>query len=272
MKNFVTVCVLCAFMLLPKAAWASHPLEVEDTATEGKGNYLLELTGDYVKDGSANATKLTGIVTGGVGERTDLSVEVPYLMLNPSPVTEKDASGKGDVRIKLKHQLFENEVKQSMAYEVYTDLPTGDDIKGLGTNNVDWGFLLMDSQECHDNVFHVNIGYQVNGRDMKSGKFTRNYSLFAGLALEHKLTESFRFLTEIRAESQKTTKKETEILSLFPFVVEERETSLYSRPVTLLAGFIYDISKSWYVDLGVRAGLNSYADDVVVLAGTAWRF
>lgn len=268
MKNFVTICVVCA-LLLPGASWAAHPLEMEDTATEGKGNYLLEITGDYVKDGSFKSTRLTGIITGGLGERTDLSLEVPYLMLNPSPVTDKNASGKGDARIKVKHQLFENEVKQSMAFEIYADLPTGDDVKGLGTNNVVWGFMLMDSQECHDNILHVNIGYDVLGRDMKAGHFSRNYALFAGLAVEHKFTESFRLLTEIKAENRKESETITD-LSVFPIIITE--TSTYSRPVTLLAGFVYDISKSWYVDLGVRTGLNSYAEDVAVLAGSAWRF
>jgi hypothetical protein len=260
---------LVSALLLPGAAWAYHPLEVEDSATEGKGNYLFEMTGDYVKDGSFKSTKLTGIITGGLGEHTDLSLEVPYLMLRPSPETDKNASGKGDVRLKVKHQIFENEVKQSMAYEVYADLPTGDDVKGLGTNNLVWGARLIDSQECHDNIFHVNIGYEVVGRDFKAGHFARDYTLFAGLALEHKLSESFRFVTEIRAVSQKETEKSTTISN---FTIVETETSLYSRPVTLLGGFVYDISKSWYVDLGLRVGLNHYAEDVAVLAGTAWRF
>jgi hypothetical protein len=39
-----------------------------------------------------------------------------------------------------------------------------------------------------------------------------------------------------------------------------------------MAGFKYDLFKSWYVDLAVRAGLNKYADDYTVLAGTAWKF
>jgi len=259
MYNIIRAGIICVMMLVPTTVWAMHPLGVEDTGTEGKGNFLFELTGEYAKDNSLKATTGTAIITAGAGEHVDLSLEAPYLMLDPSPVTGEFASGAGDVRIKLKHQLFENEVKQSMAYQIYAYLPTGDEKKGLGTRNVVWGVNLIDTQECHSNAFHLNVGYEVYGRDMKHWHFAQDYAFKFGLAAEHKFTESFRLLTEFAGESRKETDEAAEIQS-------------YSRPFTLLAGFIYDISKSWYVDLGARAGLNKYAEDYSVLAGTAWRF
>ncbi|MCK9417753.1 MAG: transporter [Nitrospirae bacterium] len=258
-------------MLTPTAVWAAHPLQVKDTATEGRGNILIELTGDYSKDNELRSTKLTSIFTVGAGEHVNFSLEVPYRTLDPGPMPEPGsppdpgpvndayASGKGDLRLKFKQQVFENEVKQSMAYEIYVDMPTGDVEKGLGTNNVVWGVNVIDSQECHNNAFHVNIGYEVRGRDMKRWHYAHDYAFKFGLAAEHKLTDSFRFLMELSGESRKETDAAI-------------DTQSYSRPFTFLAGFIYDISKSWYVDLGVRAGLNKYAEDYSVLAGTAWRF
>jgi len=246
-------------VLTPTAVWATHPLTVQDTSTEGRGNFLFELIGAYVKDNSFKSTKETALITVGLSDQTDLSLNVPYLLLDPSPVIGENASGMGDIRIKLKHQIFENEVKQSMAYLLYADLPTGDNVKGLGTNNVVWGVTLVDTQECRQNAFHLNVGYEVRGRDMKKWHYARNYAFKFGLAAEHKLTDSFRFLTEISGESRKETDA-------------AMDTQSYSRPFTFLAGFIYDVSKSWYVDLGARAGLNKYAEDYSVLAGTAWRF
>jgi hypothetical protein len=259
MKSLMKLCVVCTLVLLPASVWAVFPLDVEETATQGKGKFLFELAGDHVKDGSFASTQLAGIITGGLGLRTDLALKAPYLMLNPSPETGSNASGIGDARLKVKHQLFENEVKQSMAYEIFTDLPTGDVTKGLGTNIIYWGVRLMDSQVCHDNIFHLNVGYEVDGRDLKASHWRRNYSLFAGLAAEHRLTGSFRLLAEIKVEDHNKVDKNTGIGSS-------------SLPVTFLAGFMYDISRSWYVDLGVRAGLNNDAEDVAALAGTAWRF
>jgi hypothetical protein len=246
--------IICLLMLLPTSAWAANPLGVEDSATEGTGNYLFELNGDYVKNDSFKTTTLAGALTYGATEHIDFSVEVPYVTLNPSPVTDVNASGIGDVRIAMKQQLFENEVKQSMAYKFTVDMPTGDSGKGLGMNNVVAGITLIDSQECHDNVFHVSVGYEVYGRDVKKMHFAKDSVLRYALAAEHKMSDSFRLLAEIAGENRK------------------EEGNNPSRPFTFLAGFIYDISKSWYVDLGARAGLNKAAEDHAVLAGTAWRF
>jgi hypothetical protein len=246
-------------MLAPTTVLAMHPLGVEDTGTEGFGNFLFELTGEYAKDNLLKASKETAIITAGAGDHVDFSLEVPYLMLDPSPVTNEFASGKGDVRFKMKHQLFENEVKQSMAYQLYAYLPTGDVEKGLGTNNVVWGVNLIDTQECHSNAFHLNVGYEAYGRDMKHWHFAQDYAFKFGLAAEHKFTGSFRLLTELAGENRKKTDAAADTYS-------------NSRPFTFLAGFVYDISKSWYIDLGARAGLNKYAEDYSVLAGTAWRF
>jgi hypothetical protein len=151
------------------------------------------------------------------------------------------------------HRLFENEVRQSMGFQVYSYLPTGDADKGLGAGNFVWGALLMDSQQCRNNVLHLNAGYEVFGRDVKNGHFARNYAILFGIAAEHRITGSFRFLAEVAGESRK-------------------ESGVYSRPLTFLGGVVYDLSRSWYVDLGARAGLNKYAEDYTLLAGTGLRF
>jgi hypothetical protein len=251
--------ILVILLLAPATAWAIHPFEVEGTQTQGRGNYLLELNSDHMKDNALATTKLAGIITAGAGEHIDFSLEAPYLKLNPSPVTGEFASGKGDVRFKFKQRLFENEVKQSMAYELYGDFPTGDHLKGLGTNNVLWGATLMDQQECRNKVLHANVGYEILGRDLKHVHFAADYAFRFGLAFEDKMTPNFRLLTELAGQSRKETD-------------HAAGTQSYSRPFTFMAGFIYDVTRSWYIDAGVRAGLNKYAEDYTFLAGTAWRF
>jgi hypothetical protein len=146
-----------------------------------------------------------------------------------------------------------------MAYQFYVILPTGDVEKGLGTNDIYWGVKLMDQQVCHGNVLHASLAYEVSGRDMKKWHFADNYAFLFGLAAEHKITEKFWLLTELAGESRRTTDR-------------ANGTGVDSSPFTFMAGFKYDISKSWYIDLAGRAGLNKYADDYTVLAGTALRF
>lgn len=253
MAYFLRYLFLVTLLFAPTVARAGHPLGVEDTATEGKGNFLLELTGDYRKDNEFKTTTWTGIFTAGASEHADVSLEVPHLLLRPGLVTGQNESGIGDVRLKLKNQIFENEVKQSMACVVFIDLPTGDAPKGLGTNNVVWGVKLIDSQECRKCIFHAELGYEVFGRDLKSTNFDQNYAVTFGFAAGHRFTNSLRFLTQIAGEIRK-------------------EEGRNSKPFTLLGGIIYDIMKSWYVDLGARAGLNKDAEDFSALAGTGWRF
>lgn len=255
----IGIIVFIALIMAPMSAWAVHPFVVENTETQGKGNFLLELNDDSRKDNRMRTTEFSGILTVGAGEDTDFSIAVPYLKLNPSPATDEFASGKGDVRITLKQRIFENEVKQSMAYQLYANAPTGDVHKGLGTNNVAWGAALMDQQECHGNILHASVGYEVYGRDVKKWHYADNYAFLFGLAAEHKILERFWLLTELAGESRKVSDAAT-------------STHVYSRPFTFMAGFRYDISKSWYVDFAGRAGLNTYAEDYSVLAGTAWRF
>ncbi|HSB34397.1 MAG TPA: transporter [Nitrospirota bacterium] len=252
MVYYLRAVFLISILLFPIAASAGHPLGIEDTATEGRGNFLLELTGDYLKSNEFKTTKWTGIITAGTGEHTDVSLEVPYLLLHQN-LADQDVSGKGDLRLKTKGRIFENEVKQSMAYLVFIDLPTGDAAKGLGTNNVVWGVKLIDSQECRSCIFHVNLGYEVFGKNLKKAHFEENYAVTFGFAAGHRFTNSLRVLTELAGEIRK-------------------ENGRNLKPFTLLGGIVYDITRSWYVDLGARAGLNKDAEDYAVLAGTGWRF
>jgi hypothetical protein len=259
MFNYFRAVLMCVMILTPTAVWATRPFTVDDTATEGRGNFLFELTGVSAKDSSVRSTVETAVITAGAAEHTDLSLEIPYLMLDPSSVTGQSASGMGDMQFKFKQQIFENEVRQSMAYEFYANLPTGDNVKGLGTNNVVWGGRLIDTQECHNNAFHLNVGYELYGRDLKHWHFAQDHAFTFGFAAEHKFTEAFRLLAELWGESRKETDLAT-------------ETESHSRPFTFSAGCIYDVSRSWYVDLGAQVGLNKDAEDYAILGGLAWRF
>jgi hypothetical protein len=184
----IRLVVLIAILVMPASAWAVHPFEVEETNTQGKGKFLFELNDDYSKDNSNKSTKLTGILTVGAGENADIAVEIPYLKLDPSPVNNVLSTGVGDVQLGLKYRIFENEVKQSMAFKFYAILPTGNDNKGLGTNDLFWGLKLMDQQVCHDNILHASVAYEFEGRELKSSHYSENYAFLIGLAAEHNIT------------------------------------------------------------------------------------
>jgi hypothetical protein len=243
-------------MLAPTSVWAVHPFLVEDTIVQGAGNFLLEFDGDKTKKDDVKTTKYTSIITAGISESADLSVEVPYLKLAPSRATNINENGYGDLQLKLKQRTYENEVNQSFAYEVYLGMPTGNDNKGLGNNNVVAGFKLMDRQECYNNnILHVSVGYESYARDLKRWHFGTDSAVNYGFAVEHKFTPSFRLLTEIAGETR--TFKHVEHTS---------------RPYTAMAGLKYDLFTFWYVDVAGRVGLNHDAEDNTILLGTTWKF
>jgi hypothetical protein len=261
MRNSLAGCILGILLLLPVSAWAVHPFQVEDTDVQGKGNFLWELNGDYtkLKNTGSSSTDLTGVMRAGTGDNTDVIVEVPYLLLDRSPVTDRYEKGVGDVQLKLKYKTNENEVKQSSGFQIYVGFPTGDVEKGTGADNVLLGIQVMDQQGCCSNIYRVSAAYELAGGDWKSQHFAENYAFRFGISLEHKITEPFHFLTELAGENRKTTDKNS-------------RTQAYTQPFTFMAGFKYDISKTWYVDLAARAGLSKGAEDYTTLAGTAWRF
>jgi len=266
MRYLLAGCLIVIGMLTPTIVWAVYPFQVEDTNTQGKGNFLFELDGNYSKlknneltntDGAA--TDLNAVFTAGTGDHTDIILMVPYLMLDPSPTMDRYEKGVGDVQLKLKYRINENEVNQSSGFEIYGGFPTGDANSGLGSGTTLFGFQVMDQQGCCSNIYHMSAAYEIEGADLKTGHYAENYAFRFGLALEHKITESLYFLSELAGNFTKTKNK---VLG----------TQAYTQPYTFMAGLKYDITKMWYVDLSIRAGLSKDAEDYTTLTGTAWRF
>ncbi|HUI44980.1 MAG TPA: transporter [Nitrospirota bacterium] len=251
MRTTILGWIIGMLLLAPVSAWAVHPFQVEDTDTQGTGNFLLELNGDHTQeDSELNTTTYSGILRAGVSESADVFLTVPYLMLNPSSVTDQNEAGLGDVQLGFKQRIYQNEVHQSFGYQVYTGLPTGSSSKGLGIDDFLVGFKLIDQQGCCSTIYHVSVGYESYIKHL-----TMNSAIQVGLALDHKFTESFHLLTELAGED-----------------LRGEEIVRGVHPVTFMAGFKYDISKSWYVDLAARLGLNSDAEEYTTLVGTALRF
>jgi hypothetical protein len=138
---------------------------------------------------------------------------------------------------------------------VYLDFPTGNSSKGLGSDNVVIGLKLMDQQGCCSTIYHVSVGYESFAKDLANFDFGVDYAIQFGFALEHKLTETLRLLAELAGKDLKS-----------------KEFNYEARPFTFMAGFKYDITKSWYVDIAARVGLNKDAEDYTTLLGTSLRF
>ena len=77
-KMFFVLIVLCWSV----PAFGAHPLITDDTGTQGKGKFQLELNGEYghENEGSAveDTTDMAATLTYGINDQIDISVGVPY--------------------------------------------------------------------------------------------------------------------------------------------------------------------------------------------------
>ena len=248
-------------MLWSGSAFATHPLLGDDTGTQGPGRVLVESNINYLKHNEFKSTAVPVAFTTGIGEIMDAAVEVPYLWLHPSPVTGSDENGISDVIIRFKHRFFEREkkdgehdkVEQSLAYQVAFIQPTGDEEKGLGSGTSRWGARLISSSEWETIEINANLGYESSGRALRRGNFTFEHAVLVSVAAEYERVKPWEPVVELS-------------------VVRVKGSDGYSRIVTALVGLIYEPSEDFYVDAGVRVGLNSHSEDYALLAGFGYKF
>jgi hypothetical protein len=252
--------VLALALVAPALARAEHPFLVESTDVQGKGNYRYELDADYMKsDAILHSSDITNAFIMGVGKHSDMEIDLPYRMLRPSPFTDRYAQGPGDMQLKIKQRTYENEVHQSVAYQMYVDFPTGAADNALGRDNLIFGFQLMDQQGCCDTIYRASIGFETYTKNIARWNFASYRSLRYGLSIDHALGSAAHFLAELAGENR----TENDRVS---------GNRLEIDPFTAMSGLRYDFSKTWYADLAIRAGLNTDAERYSLLSGVAWRF
>jgi Putative MetA-pathway of phenol degradation len=147
-------------------AHAAHPLLTEDTSTQGKGNFQLELTGEQGREstfaGTLQVQQPAAVLAYGIAENADLQVGTSYLRLTlDNGLANTRDAGLSDVTVDLKWRFFE-EGPFSLALKPGIVIPTGNDTKGLGRGNFAGGSLLVFSYEPGPVAFHSHLGYLYN--------------------------------------------------------------------------------------------------------------
>ena len=241
-------------------AHAGHPLLTDDAETQGPGNVLVESSINYLKDNEFKSTVVPVAVTVGIGETMDVAVEMPYLSLHPSQATGNNESGLSDVFFRFKHRFYEHEKKgggrdqfeQSLAYQVAFSQPTGSEEKGLGSGTQRWGGRLISSTEWEFVEINANLGYESSGRALRRGNFTYDYAVAMSITAKYERSKPWEPAVEL-------------------LVVRVKETDV-SRIANVLIALIYEPSEQYYVDAGVRVGLNANSEDYGLQAGFGYKF
>ncbi len=247
-----------AAVLFPALAWAALPLITDDTGTQGKGRFQIEVGGEYDHDkemfdgATVKETDffLGSTLTYGISEPIDVFVNVPYAWT--SSKTDQEATirvhGIADTGVGIKWRFFEKE-GLSLGLKPFITLPTGNDEKSLGTGRIDGGVILILSKESGPWAIHANAGYTRNANTIQERKDLWQ----ASAAVSYEVIKNWKLCGDVGAQTNRDKTSEVE-------------------PGYLLGGVIYAPGENLELSLGIKFGLNKSENDLAILPGWTYRF
>jgi hypothetical protein len=148
------------------AAQAAHPLLTEDTGTQGKGNFQLELTGERGREstdvGTLTVEQPAAVVSYGLVDTADLQIGTSYLRLTlDDGLARTREAGLSDVTVDVKWRFLEHG-PLSLAIKPGIVIPVGSEARGLGRGSWAGGSLVVLSYEPGPVAFHSHLGYLYN--------------------------------------------------------------------------------------------------------------
>lgn len=242
---FIAISLLLGILSMP--VYAAHPLITDDTGTQGKGKFQIEVNAEHASDNGNTETALGVTLSAGLLDNFDAVIGLPYIFLR-----EKNEAGQwnhedgiSDLSLAVKWRLYERE-GLSFALKPGVSLATGNEDKGLGDGKPAYSLFLITTKELEPFALHLNIGYIANRSRVRD---IWHYSL----AGEYSATKKLKIVGNVGGETN-----------------PERESSVH--PLFVLGGVIYKLTDSFDVDFGVKTGLNKAEADYTLLAGLAFRF
>jgi hypothetical protein len=139
---------------------AAHPLNTEDTGTQGKGGWQLEVNGERNNDEGVRGAQAAVVLSHGVAGSVDLQVGLPWQNNGAD-------RGPGDVFAAVKWRFWEKE-KDPLSFGLRAGVfaPTGDDTRGLGNGRANWAALLIGQYEGERWIFLAHVGYRHNANTL----------------------------------------------------------------------------------------------------------
>jgi hypothetical protein len=231
---------LAILLAISSPAFAAHPLITEDTGTQGKGGWQLELNGERTKDDGVRGSQAAAVLSYGFVDHADLQVGMPWQ-------DNGVGKGKGDVAIDVKWRFWESGAL-SLGLKPGITLPSGNDERGLGTGKTTYGSLFIVSYEQEHWALHSHAGYRRNRNTQMQRESLKHLSA----ALWLKPTDRLKLVVDFSGDTNADPASDT--------TVRQR-----------VLGFIYSVSKNFDVDAGIRRG-NEPAIDRAVMAGVTLRW
>lgn len=243
---------------LTTVSYAKDILITNDTGTQGKGKFLIEVNSEFAFDKETVdgvSTKQTGvelesIFSYGIREDVDLIFAFPYIwhkVEEGRTVTQKE-NGISDVSAELKWRFYEKD-NLSFALKPGISLPVGDEEKGLGAGKATYNVFLITTKEVKPATFHLNLAYFRNENKVEERKDIWQISLASEVEIAKNLTGIANIGMERNPDKTSNT-----------------------HPAFILGGLNYSVTESFDINVGVKGGLNKPETDTTILAGIAMRF
>ncbi len=238
---------------LAASANAAHPLITEDTGTQGKGRYQLELFGERTRDEAAGlvvrATQVTAVQSYGVVDSVDIQFGIPYLRQSEDDgATRTTVRGRQDAAIDVKWRFYERD-GLSLGLKPGVTLPTGDDERGLGSGRAGWGSLLIVSYETGPVALHSHVGYRRNRNTLDERESLGHISG----AVMYKVVDSVRLIADLSWDTNPDK--------------ASNDPVRYS-----IIGAIWGVNRDLDLDIGWRRGHGEPATDKAFLLGATFRW
>lgn len=224
---------------------------MEDTKTQGKGKYQLELTYDY-RDQYGSDTKTlsrntSGILTLGVSEELDFIFTLPHERVTQRAGSyESTVGGLADLEIGLKWRFYDAGAL-SFAARPGLALGSGGDDEDRAFGRVTTTSLYGAMSYRGDPLaFHAHVGYT---RNLEPPADAHRHTFHGSIAVEFGVNEQLRFVGDVSIDQ-----------------------SGGDIAKSMVAGIIYSLTPDLDLDVGYRKVLVRQAPERAWLTGVALRF
>lgn len=251
--------------------WAAHPFLTDDTGTQGKGNWQLELQYDYGRNDAtadpgagpvrqvSKAAVFTTVLTYGLLENLDMAVGLNYLnqRVIENGVSTEDSSGMADSTIDFKWRFYDAD-GLSFAVKPAVLLATGDENKGLGTGKTSWGGNFITTYKAKPWTFSGNVAYShLRYQQSQDDAVNRSDLWRVSGGVSYSVREDLRLVGEAGVRTNPA--KNDAFL--------QGSTGRFA-----MAGLIYSPTDKIDLDIGYRRGLNDAETRWTILAGATFRW
>lgn len=235
-----------AAIAIADPAFGAHPLEAEDTSTQGKGNIELENGLSWLRAGDAAVFTYQPQVSYGLTPTADLIVQ-------PSWVRGFDADGAhahglGDTNIDAKWRFYGSD-PWSFGTRLGVTVPTSQHGLGLPHDDVSAHMLLLATYDAAPFTFHGNLGLARNPQGSGARRWERRVAAAAMWAANEHL-----------------------ILTAEAVVASDPDPTRRAWPATVLGGVIYTIIPGLDIDVGYQSTVRARVQTHEWLVGFTYRF